>query len=71
MPGTRRLIQQSAEGVQTPATRLGLNPKTVCRWHRRTSTEEVVRGPKLASTVLSPAEEATIILFRQQFFAPG
>ena len=69
-PATRRLIQQSAEGVQTLATRLGLNPKTVRKWRRRTSTEEAVRGPKPASTVLSPAEEATIVLFRQQTLLP-
>ena len=69
-PATRCLIQQSAEGVQTLATRLGLNPKTVREWRRRTSTEEAVRGLKPASTVLSPAEEATIILFRQQTVLP-
>ena len=64
-PATRRLIQQSAAGVQTLATRLGLNPKTARKWHRRTGTEEATRGPKPASTVLSPAEEAAIVLFRQ------
>ena len=69
-PATRRLNQQSVEGVQTLATCLGLNPKTVREWRRRTSTEEAVRGPKSASTVLSSAEEATIILFRQQTLLP-
>ena len=69
-PATRRLIQQSAAGVQTLATRPNLNPKTVRKWRRRTSTEEAVRGPKPASTVLSPAEEAAIVLFRQQPLLP-
>lgn len=69
-PATRRLIQQSTEGVQTLATRLGLNPKTVRKWRRRTSTEEAVRGPKPASTVLKPAEEAAIVLFRQETLLP-
>ena len=40
------------------------------KWRRRTSTEEAVRGPKPVSTVLSPAEEATIVLFRQQTLLP-
>ena len=69
-PATRRLIQQSAEGVQTLATRLSLTPGTVRKWRRRTSTEEAVRGPKPASTVLTPAEEAAIVLFRQQTLLP-
>ena len=45
-------------------------PKTVARWRGRTTTEEAVRGPKSASTVLKPAEEAAIILFRQQALLP-
>ena len=40
------------------------------KWRRRTSTEEAVRGPKPASTVPSPAEEATIVLFCQQTHLP-
>lgn len=69
-PATRRFIQQSTEGVQTLAKRLGLTPGTVRKWRRRTSTDEAVRGPKPASTVLTPAEEAAIVLFRQQTLLP-
>ena len=69
-PATRRLIQQSTEGVQTLAKRLGLTQGTVRKWRRRTSTEEAVRGPKPASTVLTPVEEAAIVLFRQHTLLP-
>jgi len=69
-PATRLLIQQSTESLQKLATRFGLDPKTVAKWRNRTTTEEAVRGPKPASTVRTPAEEAAIILFRQQTLLP-
>ncbi len=65
-PATRLLIQQSTESLQTLATRFGVDPKTVAKWRGRTTTEEAVRGPKPASSVLTPAAEAAIVLFRQQ-----
>ena len=70
MPATRRLIQQSTESLQKLAKRFGIDPKTVAKWRSRTSTEEAVRGPKPASTVLTPAEEAAGVLFRQQTLLP-
>ena len=42
----------------------------MAKWRSRTTTEEAVRGPKPASTVLTPAEEAAIVLFRQQTLLP-
>ena len=69
-PATRRLIQQSSESLQTLANRFGIDPKTVAKWRSRTTTEEVVRGPKPASTVLTPAEEAAIVLFRKETLLP-
>ena len=69
-PATRRLIQQSTESLQKLAKRFGINEKTVAKWRNRTTTEEAVRGPKPASTVLTPAEEAAIVLFRQQTLLP-
>jgi len=69
-PATRRLIQQSTESLQTLATRFGIDPKTVAKWRSRTTTEEAVRGPKPASTVLTPAEEAAIVLFRKETLLP-
>ena len=69
-PATRRLIQQSTESLQTLATRFGIDPKTVAKWRGRTTTEESARGPKPASTVLTPAEEAAIVLFRKETLLP-
>ena len=69
-PATRRLIQQSTESLQKLATRFGIDPKTVAKWRSRTRTAEAVRGPKPASTVLTPAEEAAIVLFRQKTLLP-
>ena len=69
-PATRRLIQQSTESAQKIAKRLGLNVKTVTKWRGRTGTEEAVRGPKPASTVLTPAEEAAVVLFRRHTLLP-
>ena len=69
-PATRRLIQQSTESLQKLAVRFGLNPKTVAKWRNRPTTAEAVRGPKPASTVLSPAEEAAVVLFRQKTLLP-
>lgn len=69
-PATRLLIQQSTESLQTLATRFGVDPKTVAKWRGRTTTEEAVRGPKPASTVLTPAEEAAIVLFRKETLLP-
>ncbi|WP_345127710.1 IS481 family transposase, partial [Hymenobacter antarcticus] len=69
-PATRRLIQQSTESLQKLAIRFGVDPKTAAKWRSRTSTEEAVRGPTPASTVLTPAEEAAIVLFRQQTLLP-
>jgi len=69
-PATRLLIQQSTESLQKLATRFGVDPKTVAKWRSRTTTQEAVRGPKPASTVRTPAEEAAIVLFRQQTLLP-
>ena len=42
----------------------------MAKWRSRTTTEEAVRDPKPASTVLTPAEEAAIVLFRKETLLP-
>lgn len=69
-PATRRLIQQSTESLQTLANRFAIDPKTVAKWRGRPTTEKAMRGPKPASTVLTPAEEAAIVLFRKETLLP-
>jgi transposase InsO family protein len=53
------------------AGRYGINPKTVSKWRRRTSTADAPMGPKeLSSTVLSKEEEAIVVAFRKHTLLP-
>jgi hypothetical protein len=61
----RREIQQSSETNKALAARLGLNLKTVAKWRSRSTTSDARKGPKPVSTVLSPTEEALIVVFRK------
>ena len=67
----RREIRESAETITAQARRLGLNPKTVAKWRRRTTTSDARMGPKHpVSTVLNVAEEALIVAFRKRTHLP-
>src|SRR5512144_579226 len=67
----RRAIQHSQESIRALARRHGINPKTVVKWRRRTSTSDAPMGPKTPrSTVLSPEEEAIIVAFRKHTLLP-
>jgi hypothetical protein len=45
---------------------LGINPKTVAKWRKRATVEDMETGPTDArSTVLTEAEEAMIVAFRR------
>jgi transposase-like protein len=49
------------------AARYGLNAKTVRKWRKRTKPADEPMGPKTPkSTVLTPAEEAIVVAFRQK-----
>ncbi|MGO7733574.1 IS481 family transposase, partial [Rhizobium johnstonii] len=53
------------------AKRYGINQKTVAKWRKRTSTTDLVTGPKEPrSTVLSIEEEAVIVAFRRYTLLP-
>src|SRR5271154_3848312 len=53
------------------AARYDLNPKTVRKWRRRTTTADAPMGPKARkSTVLTLAEEAVVVAFRQKTLLP-
>lgn len=53
------------------AARYGLNPKTVAKWRKRTTTVDAPMGPKAPKrTVLTPAEEAIVVTFRQKTLLP-
>ncbi len=53
------------------AARYGLNPKTVAKWRRRTSTADARMGPsRPRSSVLTEAEEAIVVEFRRRTLLP-
>ena len=48
-----------------------MNAKTVRKWRKRTTTGDALMGPKKPkSTVLTPAEEAIVVAFRQKTLLP-
>jgi transposase-like protein len=64
-------LQASKESARALAARYGLNAKTVRKWRRRTTTADEPMGPKTPkSTVLTPAEEAIVVAFRQKTLLP-
>jgi transposase-like protein len=70
-PRTRAELQASKESARSLAARYDLNPKTVRKWRQRTTTADAPMGPKAPkSTVLTPAEEAIVVAFRQKTLLP-
>ena len=67
----RRAIQNSQESLRALAKRHGINPKTVAKWRKRTSTVDLPTGPKEpVSTSLSLEDEAIIVAFRKHTLLP-
>jgi transposase InsO family protein len=67
----RRAIQHSQESLRALAKRYGINPKTVAKWKKRTSTADLKTGPAdPKSTVLSVENEAVIVAFRRHTLLP-
>ena len=70
-PRIRAELQASKESGRSLAARYDLNPKTVRKWRRRTTTADAPMGPKARkSTVLTPTEEAIVVAFRQKTLLP-
>src|ERR1700742_4155072 len=70
-PRLRAELQASKESARALAARYGLNAKTVRKWRRRATTADAPMGPKTPkSTVLTPAEEAIVVAFRQKTLLP-
>ena len=62
----RAAIQRSQASLATLSRELGINPKTVAKWRKRQTVEDLKTGPKEPrSTVLAEAEEAMIVAFRR------
>jgi transposase InsO family protein len=70
-PRVRAELQAAQAPTRVLATRYGLNPKTVAKWRRRTSTADAPMGPsRPRSSVLSEAEEAIVVEFRRRALLP-
>ena len=67
----RPTLRASQDSTRALAAKPGLNPKTVAKWRRRTTTADAPMGPKVPmSTVPTPAEEAIVVAFRQKTLPP-
>ncbi len=70
-PRVRAELPASQEATRVLAARDGLNPKTVQKWRKRTTTADQPMGPKRPrSTVLTEAEEAIVVEFRRRTLRP-
>ena len=67
----RAAIQRSQTSLAQLSRELGINPKTVAKWRKRVTVEDMKTGPTdPRSTVLSEAEEAMIVAFRKHTLLP-
>jgi len=67
----RAAIQRSKATIAQLSEQYDLNPKTVMKWRKRSSVEDMPMGPKdVRSTVLSVAEEALCVAFRKHTLLP-
>jgi len=67
----RAELQRSKASAAQLAARFGINEKTVLKWRKRRSVEDMPMGPKeRRSTVLTPVEEAAIVALRVQARLP-
>ena len=64
-------IQRSQASLSTLSRELGINPKTVAKWRKRATVDDLKTGPKAPhSTTLTEAEEAAVIEFRRHTLLP-
>lgn len=67
----RREIRNSKESIAKASKRFNVNPKTIIKWRKREDTKDLPMGPKkIRSTVLSEAEEESIVSFRKKTGLP-
>lgn len=63
----RSELQRSQASVASLAKRYGINEKTVLKWRKRQSVEDLTMGPReRRSTVLSRMKEAAVVALRVQ-----
>ncbi|MDX3928144.1 MAG: IS481 family transposase [Shinella sp.] len=67
----RAAIQRSQASLAQLSRELGINPKTVAKWRKRETVEDLKTGPKEPrSTVLTETEEAMVVAFRRHTLLP-
>ncbi len=67
----RAAIQRPQALLAQLSRELGINPKTVAKWLRRATLEDMKTGPtELRSTVLTEAEEAMVVASRRHTLLP-
>jgi transposase-like protein len=67
----RAAIQRSQASLAQLSREFGINPKTVTKWRKRATVEDVKTGPKEPrSTVLTEEEEAAVVAFRRHTLLP-
>ena len=67
----RAAIQQSQASLSTLSRELGINQKTVAKWHKRATVDDLKTGPKARHpTTLTEAEEAAIVAFLRYTLLP-
>ena len=67
----RAAIQRSQASLAQLSRELGINPKTVAKWRKRATVEDMKTGPtEPRSTVLTEAEEAMVVAFRRHTLLP-
>ena len=67
----RAAIQRSQASLATLSRELGISLKTVAKWRKRTTVEDLKTGPREPrSTVLTEADEAMIIAFLRHTLLP-
>ena len=64
-------IQRSQASLAKLSRDLGIDPKTVAKWRKRATVEDLKTGPKASySTTLTKAEEAAVLAFRRHTLLP-
>lgn len=67
----RAAIQRSQASLAQLSRELGIYPKTVAKWRKRATVEDMKTGPsEPRSTALSEDEDATIVAFRRHTLLP-
>lgn len=67
----RAAIQRSQASLSELSRELGINAKTVAKWRKRATVEDIKTGPKAPHfTTLTEAKEAAVMAFRRHTLLP-